>query len=148
MDQPQPVFTHLALHVADLDASIAFYRAYCGLVVVHERLDSAGGRVVWLAEPGRQAVLIFVLIGGGPARVRRADDYGHLGFACHSRAEVDEIARQAQADGRLVWPPRQEPFPVGYYCGVVDPDGTMVEFSFGQPLGPGAETSSPIALIL
>jgi len=24
---------------------------------------------------------------------------------------------------------------VGYYCGVLDPDGNRVEFSFGQPLG-------------
>ena len=38
----------------------------------------------------------------------------------------------------LLWAPRQEAFPVGYYCGLVDPDGQYVEFSFGQPLGPGA----------
>jgi hypothetical protein len=28
---------------------------------------------------------------------------------------------------------------VGYYCGLRDPDGNSVEFSYGQPLGPGAE---------
>jgi len=38
-----------------------------------------------------------------------------------------------------VWPPRDEPFPVGYYCGLRDPNGNYVEFSYGQPLGPGAE---------
>jgi hypothetical protein len=27
---------------------------------------------------------------------------------------------------------------VGYCCGVRDPDGRFVEFSHGQPLGPGA----------
>ncbi|MCX4198148.1 sugar phosphate nucleotidyltransferase [Methylobacterium organophilum] len=32
-----------------------------------------------------------------------------------------------------------EPYPVGYYCGVRDPAGNYVEFSYGQPLGPGAE---------
>ncbi len=26
----------------------------------------------------------------------------------------------------------------GSYCGVGDPNGKIVEFSYGQPLGPGA----------
>ena len=65
-------------------------------------------------------------------------DYSHLGFALGSRAAVDAVAARARAEGRLLWPPKQEPWPVGYYCGVVDPDGVMVEFSYGQPLGPGA----------
>ena len=52
------------------------------------------------------------------------------------------MAAKAAAAGRLVWPPREEPFPVGYYCGVRDPDGNFVEFSYGQPLGPGAERSN------
>jgi hypothetical protein len=33
---------------------------------------------------------------------------------------------------------RDDPYPAGTYCGVSDPDGNAVEFSFGQPLGPGA----------
>jgi hypothetical protein len=51
---------------------------------------------------------------------------------------VDDIAALARDQGLLVWEPRQEPYPVGYYCGIRDPDGNFVEFSFGQPLGPGA----------
>ncbi len=47
---------------------------------------------------------------------------------------------RAEAAGCLAWAPRQEPYPVGYYCGLRDPDGNFVEFSYGQPLGPGAET--------
>ena len=54
------------------------------------------------------------------------------------RDAVDAMAEKARAAGYLVWEPRQEPYPVGYYCGVRDPDGNMVEFSYGQPLGPGA----------
>ncbi|MDO8695654.1 MAG: VOC family protein, partial [Pseudomonas sp.] len=42
------------------------------------------------------------------------------------------------------WPPRDEPYPVGYYCGVRDPAGNYVEFSYGQPLGPGSEPMSII----
>jgi hypothetical protein len=67
-----------------------------------------------------------------------AHDYSHLGFALPSRAAVDTIAARVRLAGYLVWEPRQEPYPVGYYCGVRDPDGNMVKFSYGQPLGPAA----------
>jgi catechol 2,3-dioxygenase-like lactoylglutathione lyase family enzyme len=102
---------------------------------VHERL---GGDVTWLAEPGREKELILVLLSGGKAEPQADDDYGHLGFALESREAVDAVAERARADGCLVWPPRDEPYPVGYYCGLRDPDGKYVEFSYGQPLGPGA----------
>ncbi len=133
----RPALTHLALHVRDLDACVAFYRHYCGLAVVRER-GSGGNRVVWVAEPGREKEFILVLLTGGPGRDQAENDYSHLGFALESRAEVDAIAAQARAAGCLAWKPRQEPYPVGYYCGLRDPDGTFVEFSYGQPLGPGA----------
>ena len=67
------------------------------------------------------------------------DDYSHFGFALESREQVDSIAARARVAGCLVWEPRDEPFPVGYYCGLRDPAGNYVEFSYGQPLGPGAE---------
>ena len=133
--------THIALHVRDLDPSVEFYRSFCGLKKVHERNDSKGGHVVWLAEPGRERDFILVVLPGGPGRNQREDDYSHLGFACESREDVDGIAERALAAGCLVWEPRQEPYPVGYYCGVRDPDGNFIEFSYGQPLGPGAATT-------
>lgn len=132
-----PVLTHLALHVRDLEACMVFYRDFCGMQIVHERFD-AGRRVVWLAEPGRETEFIMVMVPGGAGRQQAATDYSHLGFALESRAAVDAVAEKARTLGCLVWAPRQEPYPVGYYCGIRDPDGTMVEFSYGQPLGPGA----------
>jgi catechol 2,3-dioxygenase-like lactoylglutathione lyase family enzyme len=132
-----PVLTHVALHVRDVDACIAFYREFCHMQVVHERSDD-GRRVVWLAEPGREAEFIFVMVPGGTGKQQAPNDYSHLGFALESRAAVDALAANARTAGYLVWEPRQEPYPVGYYCGVRDPDGNMVEFSYGQPLGPGA----------
>jgi catechol 2,3-dioxygenase-like lactoylglutathione lyase family enzyme len=137
----RPVLTHLALHVRDLDTSIAFYRDYCSMQVVHERVTD-GRRVVWLAEPGREQEFIFVLVPGGQGQPQAATDYSHLGFALDSRAAVDAIADKARVAGYLVWEPREEPYPVGYYCGIRAPDGNMVEFSYGQPLGPGAREQS------
>jgi catechol 2,3-dioxygenase-like lactoylglutathione lyase family enzyme len=132
--------THIALHVRDLAACVAFYRDYCGLRVVHERGNDQSGRVAWLAEPGKEKEFVIVMLSGGRGRDQAEDDYGHLGFAVDDRADVDRIADRARAAGCLAWPPREEPYPVGYYCAVRDPDGNFVEFSYGQPLGPGAPT--------
>ncbi len=134
----KPALTHIALHVRDLDACVAFYRDFCAMGVVHQRGGDGGAQVAWLAEAGRERELIIVLIEGGPGRDQAAGDHSHLGFALASRAAVDAVAERARAAGRLMWEPRSSPYPVGYYCGVRDPDGTCVEFSHGQPLGPGA----------
>jgi hypothetical protein len=92
-----------------------------------------------MAEPGREHEFVFVLLPGGPGRQQSERDFSHLGFALESREAVDEIADRGRQAGCLIWEPRQEPYPVGYYCGLSDPDGNFVEFSYGQPLGPGAE---------
>ena len=135
----RPTLTHIALHVCDLEASIAFYCDYCRLEVTHDRTDaSTGTRVVWMAEPGRERDFILVFISGGPERPALERDFAHLGFALASKDEVDIVAERARTAGCLVWEPRQEPYPVGYYCGLQDPAGQFVEFSYGQALGPGA----------
>ena len=50
--------------------------------------------------------MIFVLLSGGQGREQSPDDYGHLGFACASRDEVDRVASDGRAEGCLVWEPR------------------------------------------
>ncbi len=138
-----PRMTHIALHVPDVEACIAFYRDFCRLRIVHERRDGGSGeRIVWMAEPGRESEFIFVLLPGGPGYERRENDFSHVGFALESRAAVDAVAARGRAAGCLAWAPREEPYPVGYYCGLRDPAGHVVEFSYGQPLGPGADAGS------
>ena len=46
-----PEFTHCALHVRDLDESIAFYESYCGLRIVKEH-GKGKERTVWMAHAG------------------------------------------------------------------------------------------------
>ena len=138
-----PTLTHLALHVRDLPGMIGFYREHCGLEVIHEREDTPGTQVVWMAEPARARRFIFVFISGGPGRDQEPGDYSHLGFALESREAVDAAAKKGREAGCLALEPREEPYPVGYYCGLSDPDGNLVEFSYGQPLGPGAEGVLP-----
>ena len=58
----------------------------------------------------------------------------HFGFQCDTRAEVDRIAELARARNILVEPPTDVGGVVGYFTTVRDPDGHLVEFTYGQPL--------------
>ena len=139
-ERATPSLTHVALHVPVVAESIAFFEAYCGMRVTLDRPTSDGtGSVVWMAEPGRERELVVVLIPDGTARRQADNDYSHLGFAVGSREEVDALAERASGQGCLMWEPTDEAYPVGYYCGVRAPDGTCVEFSYGQPLGMGSD---------
>lgn len=46
-----PEFTHCALHVRDLDESIAFYESYCRLRIAKEH-GHGHERTVWMANAG------------------------------------------------------------------------------------------------
>jgi catechol 2,3-dioxygenase-like lactoylglutathione lyase family enzyme len=130
-----PSLTHCALHVRDLDRSIAFYRSYCGLDIVKEH-GEGDSRVVWLASPGAEQNFVLVLLGGGPERTQHKEDMTHYGFGVAAREDIDRIAERARKDGILHWEPRDYAPPTGYLCGVRDPSGYIIEFSHGQPLGP------------
>ena len=135
----QPTLTHVALHVRDIEACIAFYEAVCGMAVVHARDGKElGERIVWMSEPGREREFVFVLLPGGPGHRQAEGDFSHLGFAVGSKAEVDRFAELGRERGCLALAPVQDEYPAGYFCVLTDPDGNIVEFSYGQPLGPGA----------
>lgn len=128
--------THVALHVRDVEISRAFYENYGGLSVVHERPSHGGdSSIYWMAGKGQERSFVIVILPGGSRSAQSSGDFSHLGIALDSEAAVEAVASRAEADGILAWPVQYEPFPVGTYCGVFDPDGAVVEFSFGQPLG-------------
>ena len=131
----RPVLTHVALGVRSLDRTIAFYRKHVRLHVVHERQDG-GMRVVWLAEREADPEFVLVLFEVPDAAIHASAALQHLGYAVGSRAEVDDAAAAARADGVLAIEPIDAGPIVGYFCIVEDPDGNQVEFSFGQPINP------------
>ena len=133
----KPAFTHCALHVQNLDSSAAFYREYCGLKVVAEHGEGANDHAIWMSEEGRDSEYVFVLLLGGQGHEQPDDDLSHFGFAVESKAEVDSIADRGREAECLAWEPQQFPYPVGYRAALRDPDGYIIEFSYGQPLGPG-----------
>ena len=139
----RPQLTHVARPCRDIDATIAFYRDFVGLSVVHEREDD-GVRVVWLGEKerGNEFILVFIGVPPPPATTHFAD---HLGYDVSGRDRVDAIAAQAQRLGILEVPATDGGPVIGYYCMVRDPDGNLVEFSHGQPIDiadPRAHTRS------
>jgi predicted lactoylglutathione lyase len=98
-------------------------------------------RVIAAWSPGAGDRFVLVLLGGGASREQSEGDMTHYGFGVATRDEVDRIAALAKEDGRLHWEPHEYAPPTGYLCGVKDPTGYIVEFSYGQPLGPHAAST-------
>jgi catechol 2,3-dioxygenase-like lactoylglutathione lyase family enzyme len=124
-------WTHLTATVSNFERSIEFYQQFCGLSVVRDRRKDGSG-TVWLGPPplpGKNPTFVLVLMEGEVSS--RLD---HLGFQCDSVVEVDEIAKKAEREGILVYPPTNSGGSVGYWTIIRDPDGHQIEFTFGQPL--------------
>lgn len=132
---PRASLTHIALRSKDVAASIAFYRRYAGLHVVHDRTDD-DTRVVWLAEVEEDPEFVIVVMGMPADEQQPIRPVDHLGFAVDSRAEVDRLGALGKEDGALVLAPVEYGGVVGYICEVADPDGNVCEFSHGQPINP------------
>jgi catechol 2,3-dioxygenase-like lactoylglutathione lyase family enzyme len=122
--------THIALTVADLDASIGFYARYAGMKVVHERKDTT--RVAWISDLTRPFVLVLIQV---PRVEFRLAGFNHIGVGCASRDEVDRLSALAREDGCLALGPTDSGYPVGYWAFLRDPDGHQLEISFGQEVG-------------
>ena len=124
-------FSHIALTVRDVFRSIAFYRDFADFEVVHLR-GQRGRRVAWLSDLRRPFAL--VLVESEEDKVRLAG-VAHLGVACESRLQIDELCARAQAQGFLRRAPEDGGAPVGYWALLADPDGHQLELSFGQDVG-------------
>jgi lactoylglutathione lyase len=146
---PKSLYTHIAMPVRDLDATLDFYRKYTTLEIIHERVDDETKlHTVWLANSRDKTELaaryVIVLICGElPSRITGdiKEEYGflrsisHLGFSMESREDVDRIAEMAKEDGILILGPRYMNPVVGYICFIRDPDGNQLEFSVEQVVG-------------
>jgi len=124
-------WTHITINVRDLDRSVEFYTSVCGLSVVRDR-RLEGRHNVWLGTPtpaGEDPTFVLVMV---QDEVKARLD--HFGFQCESREEVDRIAEFARRQNILVEPPVDVGGVVGYFSMVRDPDGHLIEFTFGQPL--------------
>lgn len=124
-------WTHLTITVSNIDRSIDFYTSYCGLTVVRDRRLEGGG-TVWLGPPtpANQKPTFLLVLGEGEVTFR----IDHLGFQCEKREQIDQIADMGRELGILVEPPTDTGGIVGYFTMISDPDGHLVEFTYGQPI--------------
>jgi catechol 2,3-dioxygenase-like lactoylglutathione lyase family enzyme len=134
--------THVALPVANLDVSLAFWSKYAALEPVHVRKDDTTGvRVAWITD--RTRPFVVVLIETGEVR-KPLLPIAHLGVGLASREAVDRLAEEARREGRLRSGPTDSGHPVGYWALIADPDEHTLEISFGQEVAltvAGAEGS-------
>ncbi len=137
-DRVDAGLTHIALTVADIDRSIAFYGDFAGFEVVHRRTDPVSAHsVAWLSDLTRPFVVVLIEadqpsppLGG----------LNHLGVAVNARADVDRLAAKGHEESRKVLGPVDSGYPVGYWAFIEDPDGHNLEVSFGQEVGLTVET--------
>ncbi len=140
-------FSHLAIPVLDVEASIAFFEKYCQMKVVKRRENPIN---VWLADGIRPFQIALLdadpedIVGGGrsgPTDYHNAKlthpivKSAHIGFTCRNCSEVKRIAAMAKEEGILEHGPCEEGWPGGYCAYVSDPNGHSIEFSYNQEAG-------------
>ncbi len=129
-------FTHVALPVLDVDASVAWYQEFTPLRLLMRRED-AMGESAWIGMADMiDKPFIVVLVSMNADKPKGAQPtlapFAHLGIELPTRADVDAIADKGREAGCLKWEPQDIPPPVGYVCALTDPDGNLVEFSHDQ----------------
>ena len=116
--------THVAIAVADLNRSSAFYQHVFGAVEVYR-----GEEMVQLQTPGSRDVLVFEL---KPELAGKAGGIVHFGFRLTDPKDIDEAARLIQEAGGMIRS-RGEFVPGAPFLYASDPDGYEVEVWFEPP---------------
>tara|TARA_B100000941_G_C28378598_1_gene486067 strand:+ start:504 stop:899 length:396 start_codon:yes stop_codon:yes gene_type:complete len=125
--------THLALPCHDLEKTIQWYERFTRLKLIHQREDS-GAKVAWIQADDKSIFIVFLQSPDSKEPKAILSPFAHLGIEMESEEEVNAIAEEGRHQGCLAWEPRQEPDPVGYVCALSDPDGNLVEYSYGQSI--------------
>jgi catechol 2,3-dioxygenase-like lactoylglutathione lyase family enzyme len=133
-------WTHIALAVKDIDASIAWYERFTHLRLL-ARGEDEDGKNAWLGDPAQGTSSPFILVLGqffeghdpfAPAPHPPMGPFAHIGIEAASKAAVDAIAAEARDAGCLAFGPKQMPKQIGYVCFIKDPDGNTIEYSYDQ----------------
>ena len=108
-DRPAtPRWTHLALRVADMDATIAWYLKYTPLELL-ERREDEDGYGAWLGHSDNSEHPFVLVLAQffpdkdpfAPSPIAKLAPFNHFGIELPNKADVDEIAARGEADGCL-----------------------------------------------
>jgi catechol 2,3-dioxygenase-like lactoylglutathione lyase family enzyme len=132
-------WTHIALCVKDIDASIAWYEKHTHLKLL-QRGEDDDGKNAWLGDetqPDSPFILVLGQFYAGhdpfaPAPHHPMGPFAHMGIELPSKEAVDEMAARGKAEGCLAFGPMQMPKQIGYICFLKDPDGNTIEYSYDQ----------------
>lgn len=132
-------WTHLALRVKDIDATIAWYERFTHLKLLTRTQDD-DGMGAWLGDDSKTSSPFMLVVSQfyeghdpfAPATHHPIGPFAHMGIEMPSREDIDNIAARGKAEGCLALGPMQMPKHVGYICFLKDPDGNTIEFSFDQ----------------
>ena len=136
---PEARWTHVALRVKDINATIEWYTANTPLSLITQREDEMG-YAAWLGHKDNpDSPFLLVLSQFFPDKDPFADapntvlgPFAHFGIELPSLEALKEAAEQMQATGSLVMPVQEMPPPIGWIFMAKDPDGNTLEFSFDQ----------------
>ncbi|MQR01845.1 VOC family protein [Glaciimonas soli] len=130
-------YLHTMVRVADLDASLRFYRDALGLEVVKQN-EYPQGRftLIYLAAPGDQEAQLELTYNWDAESYTGGRNFGHVAY------EVDDIyavCQRLQEHGVTInRPPRD-----GYMAFVRSPDNISIELlQAGEPLAPAEPWST------
>ena len=132
-------WTHIALCVKDIDASIAWYERFTHLRLL-QRGEDKDGKNAWLGDASLQESPFILVLGQffeghdpfSPAPHPPLGPFAHIGIELPTKEAVDEVAGRAKTEGCLALGPLQMPKQIGYVCFIKDPDGNTIEFSYDQ----------------
>jgi len=134
-----PRYTHDAAPTSRLDACVTFYRDVASMRLVRLR-GTEGNRVAWMAPADvDRPIFVFVEeLGLADLPPHPEPLLRHIGFEVDSRADLDALYARLLAAGLAPTKPQFVDDVVGHVSLVHDPDGRVVEFSFGQDVSPAS----------
>ena len=130
-------YLHTMVRVADLEASLDFYRDALGLEVLRSKeVPSGRFTLVFLAAPGDSQAQVELTYNWDPEELQGGRNFGHLAYAVHN---IYATCERLQKHGvTILRPPRD-----GYMAFVRSPDNISIELlQTGQPLPPAEPWAS------
>ncbi len=122
-------YLHTMVRVADLEASLKFYRDALGLEVLRSKeIPSGRFTLVFLAAPGDTQAQVELTYNWDPEELKGGRNFGHLAYAVN---DIYATCERLQQHGVIILRPPRD----GYMAFVRSPDNISIELlQAGQPL--------------